>query len=641
MSANLANFYADLLRKYGENHTITYGAPPSYLLTIAGPQEAEAGKKIVFFYKEDRSMASLVKTTPKKPIERNSDVNLDLTGSPLRDDCLADAIGDLSLNLQLEAINPWKPEEEYHRGLSVDMARKIICLESYPREKCSGSVWFLCDGSDFGHTQLIQYEFDKTHFCRGILTYQGVLPISFVTAQSLARQHSMVGGKPMDTCIENNYQVNPNITLNCIWLTHSSVPELINLRDCDVSLKQIFRVSNCSPITQDLMNQLRILAYIREDIVNYHSNVKSGQSGDPTYRCGRGIDMGELSESINQMMNEVSPFVDSYGNVHNDFDFEEAIQRCKFRNITDLTDKLWELLKSCGSYHDLKLAFSMVFQCAARCNIVNTPTNTNRLAEIIRELVNRRLAIPCLNGAEPLELLFEIGLDKVYKDYEFIYTESKVCSSSLLKDCTGSGVEESNGDDPAQGLGQTRKSLHNGGRGDATAGTAGARKTLLHLNAAVRKEKYDDVPGLKNSRFDEDESLQRLSKLFQIHCTLEHLLMLQMHLNLPNVCVDVCSKLLKKEPKLIESIDDKLSDAIDIDLSAHYVREYLDGKDPHSRRIIMKSDNKFREVKTTFYFNMENICPPELAQCFQCDDKEMIEDRIYHSWLYRKIKSFK
>ncbi|KAH8375412.1 hypothetical protein KR009_006049, partial [Drosophila setifemur] len=103
------------------------------------------------------------------------------------------------------------------------------------------------------------------------------------------------------------------------------------------------------------------------------------------------------------------------------------------------------------------MAFNMLFQCAARCNIVNTPTNKNRLAEIITELANRRLAMPCLSGAEPLELLLEIGVEKVYKDYEFIYTESKLCSTNLLKDANDAANEE----DSPQSLPQLRKSLHN------------------------------------------------------------------------------------------------------------------------------------------------------------------------------------
>ncbi|XP_022216029.2 protein zwilch isoform X2 [Drosophila obscura] len=639
MAANLANIYAELMRRYGEDFTITYGPPPTYLSSIAGA--SEVGKKIVLVFKEDRNAAAAkIKTTPKKlPNKIEGTSELDLTGSPLKDDCIVDVIADLSLELQLVHSSPWKLEEEFQRGVSVDKARAIICTEHFQHADGLGSVWFLCDGSDHGQTQLLQYEFNKTHFSRGILSYQGVLPAFMVTSQSLVRQHSTAGGAPMETAIENRYQVNPHMTLRCSWTTSAPQPLLVNLRDCEVALSHIFRVGDCSPLTQDFMNQLRILVYIREDIVSYHKDEQQGLGRDPTYRCGPGIDMDELRESINKTMTDVSGLMDHYSSGAAEFDIEEVVHRAKGRRLTDLTDKLWELLKSCGSYKDLKMAFNMLFQCAARSNIVNTPTNKNRLAEIITELANRRLAIPCLSGAEALELLLEVGLEKVYKDYEFIYTESKMCSTNLLK----ATLETADGS--PQNVPQLRKSLHNAVRGDATQGAAGMRKTLLHLDADSRTTgvKYgdEDVAGIKNSHFDEHESMERISKLFQIHCTMEHLLMIHIHLNLPNVYSDVCSELLKKTPKLVEAIDDQLSDVMDIHLAAHYVREHLDAKEPYSRHITMKSLNKFRELQTTFYFNSENICPPELAQCFQCDDKELVKERTYHAWLYRKIRTLK
>lgn len=61
------------------------------------------------------------------------------------------------------------------------------------------------------------------------------------------------------------------------------------------------------------------------------------------------------------------------------------------------------------------------------------PTNQNRLAELIRDVSQRRIAIPHLNGSEPLELLLEIGLDKLMRDYEYIFNESKLCSGNDLR----------------------------------------------------------------------------------------------------------------------------------------------------------------------------------------------------------------
>lgn len=63
----------------------------------------------------------------------------------------------------------------------------------------------------------------------------------------------------------------------------------------------------------------------------------------------------------------------------------------------------------------------------------NMPTNNNRLATWVRDLAEKRMAIPQLNGSEPLELLLEIGIEKLAKDYDFIFSESKICSADSLK----------------------------------------------------------------------------------------------------------------------------------------------------------------------------------------------------------------
>lgn len=61
------------------------------------------------------------------------------------------------------------------------------------------------------------------------------------------------------------------------------------------------------------------------------------------------------------------------------------------------------------------------------------PSNQSRLANLIRDVSDHRIAIPRLNGSEPLELLLEIGIEKVNKDYEYIFVESKLCTAEDLR----------------------------------------------------------------------------------------------------------------------------------------------------------------------------------------------------------------
>ncbi|XP_075148015.1 zwilch kinetochore protein [Haematobia irritans] len=637
-ASNLANIYASLLQKYDTHYMITYSPSPSYLASIIGSDDAASGK-ILLFYVEDRSKAKIEFSSPSKlRIGKNLPDDLDITGSPLKDDCEVDAIGDVSIDVNLLTSNPWKMEEEYHRGIPVEKARSILSTLDYQSGPASkdavGSVWFLCSGTDELKTLLLQYEFSLRHWKRGIINFTGLVPSYSVSTQSLLSQHYLQMGKSssLKTCIENIYNIKSNISIKCSWSTTSMVPSLIDLNTCEVTLVQTYRLCESTSITEVFINQLRILMTIRDDILSHKQSESSDISREPIYRCGIGIDMGELRESINKVMTEISE-IDSSSSAA-ERDIEEVIHSAKTRKLSDLTDKLWDILKQCSSYKDLKMAFNILFQCAARCNIVNTPTNKNRLAEIITEVANRRLAIPCLSGSEPLELLLEIGLEKLYKDYEYIFVQSKICSANDLKN---KSIIDDNKEN-AQIVPNVRKSLRNAVLQDSAA----MRKTLLHNDVKTTATSVkNDILGFKNSNFDELETAKTLSKLLQIHCTLEHLLMIHINLNINSVYYEVSDQLLRKTPRMVDTINDSLTDAMEIQLSAHYIREHLEGKDPHSRRITMESKNKLRNVQTTFYFNMENIFPPNISECFSANDNEYSKENMYYSWIYRKISTLK
>ncbi|XP_017485994.1 PREDICTED: protein zwilch isoform X2 [Rhagoletis zephyria] len=570
-------------------------------------------------------------------------VDMDLTGSPLKDDCVVEAIEDISLNIRIDVANPWLMQEECHKGINVEKARAIICKEEFQSvdPEATGSIWILCNGADAEKTLMLQYDFSPGCFNRGIVTCQGIIPTFEVNTQSLMRQHLALITRSttaqVETYIENTYQIKPHISVRCSWSSTAASPSLVDLTSCDVTLRQSFCLSSCNELTEDFMNQLRILTVIRNDIIAYKcidNGDADGRNEALVYRCGYGIDVDELRENISKAVTEIAGFgVIDTTESGVECDIEAVVQRVKIRRLTDLTDKLWEILKRCSSYKDLKMAFTMLFKCAAHCNIVNTPTNKNRLAEIITEVANRRLAIPCLTGTEPLELLLEIGLEKLYKDYELIFDESKICSANDLK---SKSLFDLRHNDENEAMPNVRKSLRNAVRPEVVA----MRKTLLHNTAkGGNKFKDEDAVGFKNSNFDEMDTAERLAKLLQVHCALEHLLMIHVNLNLSNVYSEVCEQLLRKPPRFLENIDDSLVDEIEISLSAHDVREHLEGKDPHVRRVSMRSKNKFREVKSTFFYSMDNICPQIISECFQSEEKEISKESTYYSWLYRKIKT--
>ncbi|XP_055904540.1 protein zwilch [Eupeodes corollae] len=628
MVSNLANLYA-LMRRNFSDCGIMYSSPVSYLQKITGET-----KKVIFVYEEDKSKLKYVSNfvSPSK-LNIKQDTDLNLTGSPLKDDCVVDAI-DISIDLKYSSDTPWSLDEECYKGLRLDLARSILTDFNFQKESltCQGSVWILCSGADSEKTVLIEMEFEPKSNIRGMIVFKGVIPTANVTSQNIFEHHMQLINRnsKITTQIENLFHIKSNISLKVSWSTASMAPSLNNLKNSDVVLYQTFSVSDCSSLTEDFLNQLRILAYIKEDIVDFKENIKD--NSDPIYRCGRGIEMDTLKENVFSIMTELSGIFDMEGTC---FEIEAVVQRAKERTLTDLTDKLWEVLKCCSSYRDLKQALNYVFQCAAKCNIVNLPTNHNRLAEIINEVSQQRLAIPCLTGSEPLELLLEIGLEKLLKDYEFIFTECKMCSSKDLKATYAPKAEEADSGEIQMNI---RKSIRSAIRPDATPSSH--RKTFLHSNSnGTKKNRDSDVVGFQNSVFNQTDVETKLARLLQIHLALEHLLLIQINLNLENVHVYVCEQLLKKQPRTYKTIDDSLVDKIEIPLASESVSQHLEGKDPNSRKITLLSKNAFREVQSTFFYSMENIFPSNAAECYQTDDKEMVKENVYFCWNYTKIKS--
>lgn len=157
------------------------------------------------------------------------------------------------------------------------------------------------------------------------------------------------------------------------------------------------------------------------------------------------------------------------------------------------------------------------------------PTNKNHLAELIREISQQRLAVPCLTGSEPLELLLEIGLEKTTKDYEFIFTESKTCSA---KDLTAVPTASWT-DAPAAKL-NIRQTLNAAAANTVIEPKSGmsmalGRQTLVSRNA-IQTITASEPVGFQNSSFVRGTVEQTLGRLAQIHLLMEHLLLIQINL---------------------------------------------------------------------------------------------------------------
>ncbi|XP_055381270.1 protein zwilch isoform X2 [Condylostylus longicornis] len=629
MHIKLGNVLAFVKKKFNDLH-IVFDEPPTFLRSIINSNE-----KVIFICKmKQTKVFSYI--SPKREIK--SENSLDLTGSPLKDDCNIDSL-NISMDLPQRILTPWLKHEENYQPIELEKVRAIISDSSFQEEarKTSsyGSVWFLCKATESDNTVLMSLNFDDNYNSISFIKSCEMVETNSLNFDKLIKIHNsyIKGVKHCDTFIENCYNIENKIYLKLSWSTSAARPQLNNIKNCTTMLCQEIDLENNDSVFQHFWRQLCILDLINEDVVNFKTNDQIGN--ETVCKWGRGIELDVLKENIIEVMTELPGY---YCNNENDSkEIEPVAARSRTRPLCDITDKLFEILKCCSSYKDLKIGFVQVFQCAAQRNIINMPVNENCLAKIIREVAQRRLAIPCLTGTEPLELLLEIGLEKLQKDYEYILIESKICGLTDLQRLQNSEecnkVQEQNFN--------VRNTLSNAHQ--KFQANKKTRKTLLHnlQNARISDDDSVNIIGFQNSKYNEKEAELKLAKLCQIHVALEHLLSIQLNLNLENVYNQIFEQLLQRPLQPFPRDVTKFSDSIALPILTDNIVVHVENKVPHVRRIVIKSSNQFRKVETSFYYNKDNVFPSNVLSSIAdiLDEKPSKNCEMYFNSMYVCIRT--
>lgn len=224
------------------------------------------------------------------------------------------------------------------------------------------------------------------------------------------------------------------------------------------------------------------------------------------------------------------------------------------------------------------------------------PTQSTKLGELIRDVSERRIAIPHLSGSQPLELLLEIGIEKITRDYEYIFVESQICGASDLK-------FQKKGSSNLDATINYRKSLHTNKARESMA----TRKTFLRTNEVDPDE---TEIGFQNSRFNQHEIELKLARLAQIHFVLEHLLLLQLNLSLNSIQVPVAETLLREEPGELKTLLKMPVHRIEVTIDDS-VKDVVEGKRASAKRIAIRSENKFKKLETVNFFSTDPLLPPQ------------------------------
>lgn len=532
-----------------------------------------------------------------------------LTGSPLKDDLSIDELINNSIATQIFLSKPWNDVEETYTPIDISLAREIIMnlnIQNFPNNSC-GTILILCldESAPMNNsTFLLSCTIKAGQNIRGFGKYHGVIKHEEKSMNTILKQHFIVAPNTrLDSQMESFFQITRDVSLKFVNNRVSQNPSFDHIDESsEVVLYQTVEIGKSHVLCEDFWSQIQLLNMIKLDIVNFKNNSCDGTFTEPSYNYGLSdMTFENLQEKVNRILSEVNVINEDY-DAAVDTGLEAVIKRGLHRTLTEISDQLWDLLKFTSSYSDLKKIITFIFQIANRSNIVNIPINNNRISELIRELSQQRLAIPHLIGTEPLELLLEIGIEKLLKDYEFILKESRICKLSDMKFDGGSFQGKDN-------RLSVRKSL--AAAVDLNQ-SAKARKTLLKISGSYDSNDEEDV-GIRNSRFVEREAESNISKLAKIHLVIEHILQIQNNLNMDNDYTAITEKLFEKPLVPFEDLQYQKFDKFEISINDKKVITLVENLVPNAQKFTLQSDNKFKDVTSVFYFNIEQIVPA-LAQ---------------------------
>ena len=498
-------------------------------------------------------------------------------------------------------LSPYDEIEESFGPISLNTARDIlnyINSQKYPKGT-KGWIFILCSNEmnpAENFSWMLSTYVEDQKFRRGIGYYHGMLLHEDKSLKNLINRHnSLAAGiaSAPEIQIENIFQLTPNITLKFVNSQSGENDSLSNIdKFTEVFLYQRVDIENGQEVCQELWNEINLLNNLHSDIVKFRQSNGDGTIMEPTYTYGS-MKYENLQERVNHILSDVVTIDD---NEIGDTGLESVIKRVYTRPLIEVTDQLWNLLKNASSYSDLKRIITFVFQISSRSCIVNIPlSNDNRMSELIRELSHQRLAIPHLTSTEPLELLLEIGMEKIMRDYEYIFSESKIC---ILKDMSIGETKATKLDNRFS----VRKSLA------VSSVDAANRKTLLH-GVGASADSLNDLNEIRNSCFKERDSANLISKLAHIHFSVEHLLLIQSHLNLENDYTAIAKKKLERPMVAFEELEKQKIEKFEIQILDKNVAQFVAKLIPNAQKITIHSENKFKGVETVFYFNIEQIVP--------------------------------
>ncbi|KAK7080969.1 hypothetical protein SK128_028316 [Halocaridina rubra] len=295
-------------------------------------------------------------------------------------------------------------------------------------------LWVVCDGKDAQGTHFYGVHHNGDSYSRIVVTASGPYDNFDVLTLDHLKAHHIVAcaTKRVESAVKATYTVlasedenaNSGLELTCSW---KRILEILTPPTLDADTNACLKIvcSDKRSTAHQMYQELMVL-------------------------CGfvNGLSTGEVSWFIREDSQSVSEDLEKVFTTIRDkaqrqkrdeegtTNFDMMVQD-KFydqRHNMDFTDLLWNVLMRCESYSDLKQNLHLVFITIAYGQVRPQihVRNKTQIGILARGLMRGQEELPDLSGVIPLQMLIEIGIEKIKRDYINIFQAGELVTGDQL-----------------------------------------------------------------------------------------------------------------------------------------------------------------------------------------------------------------
>ncbi|KAG8036927.1 hypothetical protein G9C98_004249 [Cotesia typhae] len=430
------------------------------------PNLCPNGECVLFCYVKSHDLKEVIKNENKD----NDSLALDVTGSPL-----SHSFGDDSFNVTITLPKKnWYKDEEKHIPMDRRTAAELINIaqEKLDAETWTLPVFSLCDPSDprenyYERVILIGTAFDSQYFipirvCLPAMTSLEHIRYGF---SQLLRQHldESWSSLKVDVKITSTYEL-CGTSFEMIDKKDQSIDEFKGYLKVEATwddltflppptalsnklFAEIISGSKASPLC-DLWDQIVLLDKYLTMIQTYHEkHLSSRYSVKPLifpkdfnnpYSQGDDV-MKQLKRLLsgddpfdNDQVTETIPMSKENEGTTKLIDFIKELPK---RENLDFTDKFWQIIRAADNYVLITDCIYAIFEAMGEKNFkpqLNSIDET-RFAMMVSELYGENKKFSIHAGTLSLELVIDMGIEKLSRDYLYLISNMSLLEMSELQ----------------------------------------------------------------------------------------------------------------------------------------------------------------------------------------------------------------